>query len=308
MPYATTFTSRPGLEQQIRVNLKSLEEAKLESIKPVITTVAGQTLKLFYPGEFTMGASRREPGRRANETLRDVVLEKPFYLSLHEVTNSQFRRFRADHASGVLQGRTLDLDSQPVVQITWTDAALYCNWLSEQESLLPFYQVSGDEIVGYNAESNGYRLPTEAEWEWAARTDDAGNTLRFPWGEQLPPPEKAGNFADLSTRTFLGHYLPTYDDGAPGTAPVGGYTANARGLFDMAGNVSEWVHDYYGAVGTLSSVKEVDPLGPDEGRYRTIKGSSWAHSSITELRLSYRDFGEEARDDLGFRIARYLGE
>jgi len=308
VPYATTFTSRPGLEQQIRVNLKSLEEAKLESIKPVITTVAGQTLKLFYPGEFTMGASRREPGRRANETLRDVVLEKPFYLSLHEVTNGQFRRFRADHSSGVLQGRTQDLDSQPAVQVTWTDAALYSNWLSEQESLLPFYQVSGDEIVGYNPDSTGYRLPTEAEWEWAARTDEAGNTLRFPWGEQLPPPEKAGNFADLSTRTFLGNFLPTYDDGSPGTAPVGGFAANARGLFDMAGNVSEWVHDYYGAVGTLSSVKEVDPLGPDEGRFRTIKGSSWAHSSITELRLSYRDFGEEARDDLGFRIARYLGE
>jgi len=308
VPYATTFTSRPGLEQQIRVNLKSLEEAKLESIKPVITTVAGQTLKLFYPGEFTMGASRREPGRRANETLRDVALEKPFYLSLHEVTNGQFRRFRADHSSGVLQGSTQDLDSQPVVQITWTDAALYSNWLSEQESLTPFYQVSGDEIVGYNADSTGYRLPTEAEWEWAARTDDAGNTLRFPWGEQLPPPDKAGNFADLSTRTFLGQYLTAYDDGVPGTAPVGGFTVNARGLFDMSGNVSEWVHDYYGAVGTLSSVKEVDPLGPDEGSFRTIKGSSWAHSAITELRLSYRDFGEEARDDLGFRIARYLGE
>ncbi len=309
VPYATTFISRPGLEQEIRVRLKSLEQARIEAIQPVITTAAGQTLKLFYPKEFTMGASRREPGRRANETLRDVILEKPFYLSLHEVTNAQFKRFRPDHSSGTLQGRSLDLDTQPAVQVTWLDAALYTNWLSQQESLQPFYQVVDDEVVGVNANSNGYRLPTEAEWEWAARTDADGNgSLRFPWGEQLPPPEKSGNFADRSASTFLGQYMTDYDDGFLSSAAVGSFNPNAKGLYDLAGNVSEWVHDIYGAVGTLSSVKEVDPLGPDEGRFRTIKGSSWAHSAITELRLSYRDFGEEARNDLGFRIARYLGE
>ncbi|MBC55266.1 MAG: hypothetical protein CMQ34_15670 [Gammaproteobacteria bacterium] len=308
VPYATNFTSRPGLDQEIRVRLKTEEQARLEAIEPIITSAGGQTLHLFYPYQFTMGSSRREPGRRANETLRDVALEKPFYLSLHPVTNQQFRRFRADHASGTLQGQSLDRPNQPAVQVTWQDAALYSNWLSAQESLSPFYVVEDGNVTGINANANGYRLPTEAEWEWAARADGQDSTTRFVWGESWPPPAGSGNFADESTTAFLGQILRGYNDGVLGTSNVGEFAANAQGLFDMAGNVSEWVHDYYGAVSGLSSVTVTDPLGPEDGTYRTIKGSSWAHGSMTELRASYRDFGEEARNDLGFRVARYLGE
>lgn len=305
--YATNFTSRPGLDQEIRVVLKTEEQARLEAIEPVITTVAGQTLHLFYPYPYTMGSSRREPGRRANETLRDVNMEKPFYLSLHPVTNEQYKRFDPEHASGTLQGRTLDLPRQPVVQVSWLDAVRYANWLSEQESLPPFYIIQDDEVTGINTSSTGYRLPTEAEWEWAARADGQGGIFRFPWGETWPPPQGSGNFADDSTRNFLGQYLRDYNDGHPGTSNVGEFAANALGLYDMAGNVSEWTHDVYGAVSGLSSVRETDPLGPDEGRYRTIRGSSWSHGTMTELRASYRDFGEEPRNDIGFRLARYLG-
>jgi len=306
--YATNFTSRPGLDQEIRVVLKTEEQARLDAIEPVFTTVAGQTMQLFYPHAYTMGSSRREPGRRANETLRDVNMQKPFYLSLHPVTNEQYRLFNPEHASGTLQGRTLDLPRQPVVQVSWLDAARYANWLSEQESLGAFYIIQDGEVTGFNADSNGYRLPTEAEWEWAARADGQGGTFRFAWGETWPPPEGSGNFADESTRNFLGQYLRGYDDGFPGTSNVGEFPANAQGLYDMAGNVSEWTHDVYGAVSGLSSVRETDPLGPDEGRYRTIKGSGWGHGTMTELRASYRDFGEEPRNDIGFRLARYLGD
>ena len=308
VPYTGSFTSRPGLEQELRIDLQSLEAARLEAIQPVITTVAGQSLTLLYPGQFTMGASRREPGRRANEDLREVRLERPFYLSANEVTNAQFKRFRPDHSSGVLQGRTLDLDNQPVIQVTWTDAALYSNWLSAQEGLPLFYEFEGDEVVGFNPESTGYRMPTEAEWEWAARTDGNGNTLRYPWGEQMPPPAGAGNFADTSVRGFMGAFISGYDDTFMGTAPVGQFPVNSHGMYDMAGNVSEWVHDYYGTMITLGTSVEIDPMGTESGAYHTIKGSSWAHSGITELRLSYRDFGDTARNDLGFRIARYLEE
>ena len=305
VPYTTEFTSRPGLDQMIRVTLKSLEQARQEQIKPVIATAAGQTLKLFYPGAFTMGASRREAGRRPNENLRDIQLERPFYISYREVSNSEYRLFDSEHSSGTVSGVTLDNEAQPVVRVSWHQGALYCNWLSEREALPPFYQVNEqDEVVGFNPQSSGYRLPSEAEWSWVARTEGSGNTLRYPWGDQLPPPENAGNFADVTARQYLGEIMFDYDDGYFATAPIGSFTPNQREILDMAGNVAEWVHDFYGAVGSLGV--EVDPLGPEDGQFHTIRGSSWAHGSITEIRLSFRDWAIEPRDDIGFRIARYL--
>ncbi|MEQ8952574.1 MAG: PEGA domain-containing protein, partial [Gammaproteobacteria bacterium] len=148
LPFNTEFTSRPGLDQVIRVTLKSLEMARLEQIQPVITNPAGQVMKLLYPGAFTMGASRREAGRRPNETLRDIQLERPFYLSYREVSNAEFRRFDPEHSSGTVQGVTLNNQAQPVVRVTWAQAALFCNWLSEQEGLPLFYQVTEGEVTG----------------------------------------------------------------------------------------------------------------------------------------------------------------
>ncbi|MCY4263718.1 MAG: PEGA domain-containing protein [Gammaproteobacteria bacterium] len=304
VPHTQDFISRPGLEQTIRVTLKSLEQLRLEQIRTEITTVASQSLKLLYPGAFTMGASRREAGRRPNEALRDIKLERPFYLAYREVTNAQYRAFDAEHSSGTVQGLTLNNELQPVVRVSWNQAALYCNWLSEQEGLPLFYRVEEESVVGFNPESIGYRLPSEAEWAWAARSDDSGNVLKYPWGDQLPPPENAGNFGDITAQAYLGEVMFDYNDGHFATAPVGSYTANHQGLYDLAGNVSEWVHDYYGSVGSLGV--EIDPLGSELGQFHTIRGSSWAHGAITEMRLSFRDFGAEARDDLGFRVARYL--
>lgn len=305
VPYMADFTARPGMGQQIRVTLKSLEQARLDQIEPVIESPAGQQLTLFYPGAFTMGASRREPGRGANETLRDVELKKPFYLAQREVSNAEFRLFDPEHNSGTVAGLTLNNEAQPVVRITWQQAALYCNWLSQQEGLPLFYQVTDGVVSGVNPDATGYRLPTEAEWAWVARTDGSGDTLRYTWGDQLPPPDKAGNFADTTAQNYLGEVMFDYDDGFFATAPVASFTPNHYGMYDMAGNVAEWVHDFYGSVGGFGGV-EVDPLGPENGAFHTIRGSSWAHGTITELRLSYRDYGEEPRDDVGFRIARYL--
>jgi formylglycine-generating enzyme required for sulfatase activity len=309
VPYTTTFISRPGLEQELSVDLKSLEQQRIESIKTEIATINLQTLKLIYPGNFVMGASRREAGRQANEVIRNVSLTKPFYLSLTEVTNEQFAAFDPDHSSGIVEGRTLSNPDQPVVQVTWEQAARYCNWLSEQEGLMPFYTVEGESVTGSNPDSTGYRLPTEAEWEWAARVaGDPNSLLRFPWGPELPPPENHGNYADISAGQFLARILVDYNDGYMGSAPVGSFPANANGFYDMGGNVAEWVNDYYGTAGLVGTAVETDPLGPPGGTYHVIRGSSWAHGTVTELRLSYRDYNDSPRDDVGFRIARYLGE
>ncbi len=308
VPYTAEFIPRPGLDQIIRASLRSLEAVRLENIS-VVTSAAGQTMKLFFPEgrTFTMGSSRREAGRRPNETLREVKLERPFYLSETETTNGQFRQFEPEHSSGTTAGMTLDNGSQPAVRVSWQQAALFCNWLSEQESLPPFYEVANGQVVGFDAGSHGYRLPAEAEWAWAARVAGTGASLRYPWGETLPPPPGAGNFADRGAGSFLTLVMQDYNDGAPVTAPVGSFSPNHRGLYDLAGNVAEWMHDYYGSVG-LSGAVPADPLGAETGEAHTIRGSSWTQASITEMRLSYRDFGVEPRYDVGFRVARYLEE
>ncbi|MDR0780705.1 MAG: PEGA domain-containing protein [Pseudomonadales bacterium] len=307
-PYTTTFISRPGLEQELNIALKTLEQQRIESIKPEITA-NGQIFKLIYPSAFIMGASRREAGRQANEVLRNVKLTKPFYLSTTEVSNAQYKAFDPTHNSGTVQGQTLNNPNQPVARVRWIDAVRYCNWLSEQEKLKPFYMIAGDSVTGIDAASQGYRLPTEAEWEWAARVDgDPASLLRFPWGAELPPPPNQGNYADISAGNFLGRVLANYDDGFMVSAPVASFAANANGFYDMGGNVAEWVHDYYGTATANGAASETDPLGPSTGAYHVIRGSSWAQGSVTELRLSFRDYNNEARDDVGFRVARYLGQ
>jgi len=294
--YKTTLTPHIGIDQELKVSLKSVKQAKLESVEPLIKTAAGQRLKLFYPGSFTMGASRREPGRRANETIRHVKLTRPFYLGIKEVTNAEYNLFDPAFSSGLVDGNGLNGENQPVVRITWEQAARYCNWLSKQDSLAPFYMEKDGGITGMNEQANGYRLPTEAEWAWSARVTARGTLLKFPWGEQMPPTGKSGNFADEKK----------YDDGFVVSAPVGSFEPDGRGLYDMGGNVAEWVNDFYG-IG-IRSDKEVkfDPMGPATGEFRVIRGSSWAHGTITELRYSFRDYGNKIREDLGFRVARYL--
>jgi formylglycine-generating enzyme required for sulfatase activity len=204
-----------------------------------------------------------------------------------------------------LKNQNLDGADQPVAQVGWQDAALYCNWLSEQESLRPFYRVENGVVTGFDPASPGYRLPTEAEWEWAARSQGGGRLLRFPWGDALPVTEKSGNYADRSADDFVGTILRDYDDGFSVSAPVGTFPANAKGLFDLGGNAAEWVHDYYD-IPVEESAAATDPLGPGTGEHHVIRGSSWAHGGPTELRLSFRDYGDGGRDDVGFRIARYL--
>ena len=305
--YAQTITPRSGLAQEIKVRLLTVEEARLAAMKPTIQAPDGQTLKLFEPFDFRMGASRREPGRRANETLRDVGMSRLFYLATHETTNAQFRAFASGHDSGKYVESDLNQDEQPVVNLSWDDAAAYCNWLSDQAGLPRFYVMEFGKVVDMNRASKGFRLPTEAEWSWAARTlsnaDDA-EQLRFPWGAQLPPPDRHGNYADRSASNLVGRVVFGYNDNYTAAAPVGTYQANHRGLYDLGGNVSEWVNDYY-EIPKSGGAEPQDPTGPLSGEYHTIKGSSWMHGTITELRLSFRDYGVDGRQDVGFRIARY---
>ncbi len=302
------LTPRPGLEQRIEVALQTEQEAKLSRLQPEVTTALGQTLRLFIPGEsgpaeFTMGASRREPGRRANEVLRPVNLRRMFYLQTTEVSNAQFRQFLASHNSGQIQGNSLNREHQPVAQVSWQQAAQFCNWLSRREGLDPFYTETQGIVTGFKPESTGYRLPTEAEWSWAARVDGE-RQLTYPWGDTFPPTTAVENYADSSSAYVTGRTISGYNDGQVVSATVGSFPPNHNGLFDMGGNVAEWVHDVY-QIPPANAAAETDPLGPQSGDNYVIRGASWALGRLSELRLSYRDYGQAGRDDVGFRIARY---
>jgi formylglycine-generating enzyme required for sulfatase activity len=302
--FKTSLTPRPGVQQVIDATLLTPEETKRAATPTVVKTKAEQSLKLMPVGRFTMGSARHEPGRRANEAQHDVELRRAFYVGTTEVTNGQFRRFRASHRSGLVGQHTLDLDSQPVVSVNWNEAAEFCNWLSQQDGLPLAYEKKGDDWALVRPLNTGYRLLTDAEWEWVARYQASGNWLRYPWGNALPVAPRSGNYADATSKLLLQDIIPGYDDGFAVTAPVGKFPPNVLGLYDIGGNVAEWVNDYY-AVGADVAAVAVDPLGPAEGKQHVIRGSSWRHSSVTDLRLSARDFADGQRNDVGFRIARY---
>lgn len=304
-----TLNIRPvhGKTQRFNVKLLTQKEYQWAQTPKAYKAKAGNiAMKLFRPDvPFKMGSSRREQGRQPNEYERQVLLNRAFYVSQHEITNRQLRLFMPQYSSGNIGGKSLNLDAHPAANMAWLTAALYCNWLSQQENLTPFYHISDEKMIGYSG-SNGYRLPTETEWAWLARYKE-GKMARFSWGNNYPPKSfQAGNIADSSLTELLPEALRSYQDGYPYSAPIAKFTENHNGLFDIEGNVAEWIHDFYGVKTGLSTAVTENPLGPESGDFHVIRGPSWKSGGLSRLRLSYRDSGRDGRNDVGFRIARYL--
>ena len=305
-----TLTPRTGSSRNVEVTLVTAEQARIEkqaaATPAVITSPAGQPLRRVRPsGSFRMGASRREAGRRANESVRLVQLQRPFYLAEKEVSNAEYRQFKAAHSSGSAEGVSLNGDSQPVVNVSWIDAARFCNWLSARAGLPPAYTETNGRLLAIVPMSTGYRLPSEAEWAFVARKLAQPSEQRYPWSGSFPPTAVAGNFADASIADTLANTVPDYNDGHRVAAPVGSFAARPKGFHDLGGNVAEWMHDYYAVYPGEADKLVTDPLGPVSGDHHVVRDSSWRQGTITELRLSYRDYSRTARPDLGFRIARY---
>lgn len=303
--WTRTFTPRPGYPQTVIARLRSLEAIARDAVAQTVKTVAEQTLQRVEGGTFSMGASRSEMGRRANEVIVPVTITRPFLIGATEVTNKQFAAFRRNHDSGAAVHASLAADDNPVANVSWADAVQYCNWLSKQEGRTPAYVIEFDQWVPVYPIPDGYRLPTEAEWVLAMRYAGGKKASRFAWGDKWPPPPGVGNLADVSARALVPSILPAYDDGFASSAPVGKFKPNALGIYDVAGNVAEWVHDYYTVPTPGMTTPVVDPVGPDRGNSHVVRGSSWRHAGITELRQSYRDYSAKPRPDIGFRIARY---
>ncbi len=233
-----------------------------------------------------------------------VRLTRPFAIMDKEVTNELFLKFRSAHESGEVLGERLDRASQPVARVSWADAALFANWMSERAGIAPFYRTRDGKVEGFDSSATGYRLPSEAEWVWLTRSE-----RRYAWGDFLPPPNRFGNLADASATAIVQPTLEGYDDGHAASAEVGSFPPSRRGLYDLPGNVAEWVHDVFLERLRISAGRElerVNPLGEASGPHHVIRGFGWRDASRKELSLTHRRYGRGPRDDVGFRLAHYL--
>jgi formylglycine-generating enzyme required for sulfatase activity len=272
--------------------------------RPVTPTPAPEGFVRIQGGSFIMGSPASEVYRLDHEVQHRVTVSG-FYMGKHEVTVGEFRQFvnatgyktTAETSGGgyIWIGSVWETkadanwknpyfsqqDNQPVVVVSWNDAVRYCNWRSEQEWLTPAYTINGD-TVNWNRSANGYRLPTEAEWEYACR---AGTTTAYSSGSSV---DSAGWYGNNSGGTIH---------------PVGTKQANGWGLYDMHGNVHEWCWDWYGAYGTAAQT--TDPMGASSGSRRVYRGGSWA-DVYPLLRSAYRlNLPPSFRyNNLGFRILR----
>ena len=302
--YSTTVTPNPDLEQAVDAVLMTPEQARYASLRDVIS-VSGYAMKLIRPGRFEMGSPRGEQGRRSNEVVYEVELTRPYYFGTTEVTNELYKQFRAEHDSGVEGRFSLDIKSHPVVRVTWADAVKFCNWLSTRDKLPAAYELVSGKWKPVEPMNQGYRLPTEAEWTWAARYAQGQTDTKYPWGQRMPPTAGSGNFAGREVGGLVPLNLSTYQDDYPATAPVGTFTANPLGIHDLGGNVSEWMHDFYTIPRATRGDIVSDPTGPKDGENHVIRGSSWRSASIAELRVAWRDAAAGGSSSVGFRVARY---
>ena len=154
--------------------------------------------------------------------------------------------------------------------------------------------MSWEDAKAY-CEQYGKRLPTEAEWEYAAR---AGTSTRNWWGNDPPGSRRVANIADVSTKDLFNNYLASYNDGFVRTAPVGTMAANPWGLFDMIGNVWEWTADWYGE-DYYSQSSQRNPKGPETGDYRVVRGGSWNNQPFNS-RSAYRGGGHPSVRNVTF--------
>ncbi len=298
----------PGYEQNLNIRLLTPEEAVLAAMPEYIETSLGLQMRLVSSGTFVMGTPRGDQGRRQGETERLIKITRPFYVGVREIINKEFRQFKPRHTSGAETFRELSNGLHPAVMLTWEEAVDFCQKLSSKESLEPAYEKINGQYQLIQPVTNGYRLLTEAEWEWVARFNGGAGKQRYPWGESMPVKPESGNYADESVEglDLVANTLSNYWDGYPVTSPAQKFSPNALGIYDLGGNVAEWVNDYYSVYSTNLKQAELDPLGPDEGTARVIRGSSWRDSSISKLRFAYRnEYGTLGRLDVGFRIARY---
>ena len=251
---------------------------------------------LIQGGAFQMGSPESEDWRSNDETLHRVTVA-PFYLAKHEVTQKIYREVTGKNPS------TFSGDDLPVESVTWLEAVEFCNALSLREGRTPAYTVSsGGAQVAWNRGANGYRLPTEAEWECAAR---AGTTTPF-YSRKTPGADDVNFYGHYPYQIEQNYFNDSVLETRPGvyrarTLAVGSFAPNPNGLYDIYGNVGEWCFDYYADYGTVA---QTNPTGAASGTRRVYRGGGW-NDFGKNLRSAYRAAMPQANSShsVGIRLA-----
>ena len=233
-------------------------------------TMAGAKFVFIPAGTFTMGSPSSEPGRADNETQHQVMISRPFYMQTTTVTQGQWKSVMGSNPSHFTECG----GDCPVEQVSWNEVQDFIGKLNRQEG------------------TDKYRLPTEAEWEYAAR---AGTTTPFNTGNCLSTEQANYNGNYPLTGCPKGQYREK-------TVRVGSFAPNAWGLYDMHGNVWQWCQDWHG---DYPSGSVTDPTGPSSGSYRVFRGGSW-YNIVDFCRSANRDGStQDSRGNgIGFRLAR----
>jgi formylglycine-generating enzyme required for sulfatase activity len=315
-----------SIVSEIYYSLGSRESAAGTGVVPTpvmterpLPAVLSPTMIRISAGTFTMGSPEMELDRDSFRETRHQVQIDAFYLAAKELSAGEFRRFVEDTGhittaeadggafaydeakggwefrqgvnwrnTGFRQG-----DDYPVVCVSWFDAVHYCNWLSAKEGLRSVYTVSGQRVT-WDRNADGYRLPTDAEWEYACR---AGTSTPFFTGERI----------STSQANYDGNFPYNYGNRGlfrKAATPAGSFPPNEWGLYDMHGNVWEWCWDF---ISIPEAKTAVNPAGPDTGTRRVNRGGGWA-SPGRSLRSAARssDLPETAGSSVGFRVARSI--
>jgi formylglycine-generating enzyme required for sulfatase activity len=276
--------SEPTTTRQADASREKPPEANPAAPARQVVNSIGMKLALISAGSFEMGGPDSDPDANSDEKPRHPVrITRPFYLGIHEVTQDEYRAITGA-APSTLRGS----DDLPVETVNWFDAIAFCNALSLKEGLPPFYVIEGERIEEPDRTGTGYRLPTEAEWEYACR---AGSATRFCFGDDA---------------AALGEYAWYGGNSGKHSHPVGQKRPNAWGLYDMHGNVAEWCWDGYEFDYYWTSPGAV-PFDPSLAAKRMLRGASWGHDP-RDCRSAYRGTSRPGQRDLaiGFRVARGL--
>ena len=288
-------------------------------------------------GTFTMGSAPGFPGRGEDETRHQVTLS-PYRIARYDVTVAAFRAFvqatkfvtQAEKSGyGTIEteagaarvkgsnwktafGVVAD-DRNPVVLVTWNEAVAYCNWLSAQNGLTPAYTIQGG-VVTWSRKANGYRLPTEAEWEYAAQGGGVSPTpsLFFAGSDYVSTNidrsdsdavQKQGEALRDALKSIAWTSFDFEENGAVGfdVRPVGLKAPNALGVYDLTGNVNQWVWDAWAPYPTSPTT---DPMGPAKRLDRIARGSSFFDYGYHLTARTERRTPNESTDWIGFRLAQ----